>query len=238
MRFKTVIFDLDDTLYPEWDYVRSGFHAVEDFLVSAGIGCAGISTVWYQMRRTGEQKVFDNWLSSGMSETENVVALFGGTEAAVGVLIDVFRGHEPDINAHPGIEELLTQIRNQPGGETAICLVSDGHLDTQRAKWKALGLSECFDVVVFNDELGREHWKPSPTGINLALAKLQREARDAVYIADNPLKDFVAAHRAGVSAIRLKLSDGVYSSIESSGSGSPDVEVTSIQELQHLLLGN
>lgn len=237
MRFKTVIFDLDDTLYPEWDYIRSGFRAVERFLLAAGVGCTDLSTNWYQLRRTGEHKVFDSWLRSGTDAAEIVAALFGDSEAALRTLIDVFRGHEPDINAYPGIEEMLNLIRNQPDAETAVCLVSDGHLSTQRAKWRALGLSRFFDVVVFNDELGRECWKPSPAGLNLVLATLQREASDAVYVADNPLKDFDAAHRAGVYAIRLRLPDGVYSSIEGSGSGSSDVEVTSIQDLKDLLLG-
>lgn len=237
MRFKTVIFDLDDTLYPEWDYIQSGFRAVERFLLSAGVSCTDLSSDWFQLRRTGEQKVFDNWLRSGTDAAENVTALYGGSEAALRTLINVFRDHEPEINAFLGIEELLSLIQNQPAAETAICLVSDGHLSTQRAKWRALGLSRFFDVVVFNDELGRECWKPSPAGLNLVLEKLQREASDAVYVADNPLKDFDAAHRAGLCAIRLRLPDGVYSSIEGSGSGSPDVEVTSIQELEHVLLG-
>ncbi len=29
---KAVVFDLDDTLYREYDYVKSGFHAVADYL--------------------------------------------------------------------------------------------------------------------------------------------------------------------------------------------------------------
>jgi putative hydrolase of the HAD superfamily len=237
VRFHTVIFDLDDTLYPEWDYIRSGFVAVERFLVEAGVeGCDGISDRWFRVRRTGERRVFDLWATSDETAARQARDSVAPTETLVSVLIDVFRRHEPSIEPFPGIKELLTSLTSDNHGECRVGLVSDGPLEVQRAKFARLGLEQYFHATVFSDELGRHNWKPSPAPFLEVLRRLNRTATGSVYVADNPLKDFAGARAAEMKSIRLRRSDGVYASIEATDTEyQPDEEVTSVLALGRMV---
>ena len=85
-----------------------------------------------------------------------------------------------------------------------IGLISDGYLDVQKLKFKALGLSDYFDAVVFSDEWGRESWKPSQVPFEHCLGKLNVAPHEALYIGDNPLKDFLGANQLGMHSVWIK----------------------------------
>jgi putative hydrolase of the HAD superfamily len=237
VRFRTVIFDLDDTLYPEWDYIRSGFVAVEHFLIKAGVeGCEGISDRWLQTRRTGERRVFDLWAASDDLAACMARRLVAPLEELAPALIEVFRQHEPTIEPFPGIEDLLASLTSAGDGECRIGLVSDGQLEVQRAKFTRLGLGGFFHATVFSDELGREFWKPNPAPFHEVLRRLRRAPDDAVYIADNPLKDFIGARAASLSTVRLRVPGGVYASIETEHAAyQADREVDSVTALMEVV---
>lgn len=232
MRFRTVIFDLDDTLYPEWDFIRSGFRAVEQHLTSLGVNCCGISERWYSIRRAGEPRVFDRWLNSAEPSARQAWQHFGSSQHAVNALVDLYRTHEPIIDPHPGVIDLLAKLRWSQNGHVKLGLLSDGYLRTQRAKLTALRLTNFFDAIVFSDELGREHWKPSPTPFFEVLERLGSTGDDAVYVGDNPTKDFLGARRAGLSSARLRLPTGVYSGLDPDDeSHRPDFEFDYLESL-------
>ena len=90
------------------------------------------------------------------------------------------------------------------GRDVAVGLVCDGDARIQRNKLRALGLESHFDIVVFADELGREHRKPSPVSLLAALTGLGVTARDAVFVGDRPERDVAAASAAGMRAIRVR----------------------------------
>jgi putative hydrolase of the HAD superfamily len=166
---------------------------------------------------------FDRWFAG-----------FGFVDKAlVGAAVGVYRGHEPQIAPYAEIPPLLARLRrckkdgsrrwritqtpratqrkgNSEAREICLGIVSDGYLDVQKKKLEALGLSDWFDVVVFSDELGRESWKPSPAAFQLACERLGVLPSEAVYVGDNPKKDFLGARRAGVASIWLKLQGGMY----------------------------
>ena len=74
----------------------------------------------------------------------------------------------------------------------------------QRAKLVALGLDDHFAVVVFSDELGREHRKPDPLPFLTALRGLDVQPGDAVYVGDRPEKDVAGALGVGMRCIRVR----------------------------------
>ncbi|MFT7668303.1 MAG: FMN phosphatase YigB (HAD superfamily) [Planctomycetota bacterium] len=92
---------------------------------------------------------------------------------------------------------LLAEISNyrQLGGKTA--LVSDY---PARAKLKALGASDLFDVVVANGEAdGPTQLKPSPVGFLAAAEGLGVAPEDCLVIGDRDDADGEAARRAGMA---------------------------------------
>lgn len=224
MSLEAVIFDLDDTLFSERHYVLSGFRAVASWLGDRHRLEEG--RAFAELRDLFEQDVrgdtFDLWLADrDLSEA-----------VAVQDMVFVYRRHVPSISPAPGVPELLARL----GERTRLGLVSDGYASVQRAKFKALGLEPHFDAVVFSDELGREHWKPSPRPFEVVTELLGVAPANCVYVADNPTKDFIGARSIGMATVRLRRPEGVYALAEPpSAAHAPDFEVIETAAIGPLL---
>jgi putative hydrolase of the HAD superfamily len=223
---QAVVFDLDDTLYPERQYVESGFRAVAEWAhqhlgIPSHAGYAGLVTLFSQGVRG---QTFDCWL-----ERHGIVS-----KDAVAQLVRVYRTHAPALRPFPEVTPLLTALRHRH----RLGLLTDGYVSVQQRKLDALGLEPYFDAVVFSDVLGRERsaWKPSLIPFRTTLERLGVKATAAVYVGDNPLKDFVGARHCGLGTIRLRLAGGVYNAFEPKDSAqAPDYTVTSWTHLRLLL---
>jgi putative hydrolase of the HAD superfamily len=95
---------------------------------------------------------------------------------------------------------VLTELRARGH---LLALLSDGWAEVQRRKLAALGLGRFFDKVVLTDELSREAWKPSPLGFEHILVELGVTGEAAMYVSDNPHKDFAGPHRLGMRTVRI-----------------------------------
>ncbi|AFY95661.1 HAD family hydrolase [Chamaesiphon minutus] len=204
-KLQAIIFDLDDTLYSERDYVLSGFQAVADWAaINLGIeavkGYATLANLYFEGVRNN---TFDRWLTLHAIDRSDLVP----------TLLDVYRQHIPKIEPFPEIVEILKTL----AGSYQIGLVSDGYLAVQQRKWTALGLDAFFDAVVFSDSLGRENWKPSTAPFKLVLEQLNILPEFSVYIGDNPRKDFLGARQLGMQTIWFKRAMAEYGTLEPPG---------------------
>lgn len=224
-RWHAVVFDLDDTLYLERDYVRSGFRAVAVWAEGKlGVEAeAGFETLW-QLFKDGVRGItFNRWLASHTLESEELVD----------EMVAVYRAHTPGIKPLPGATSLLTRLQ----ARCRLGLVSDGYLAVQQRKLSSLGLARHFEAIVFSDAWGREAWKPSVTPFRAVLSKLgDVEPARAVYVADNPAKDFVGPREIGMASIRLRHPAGLHSGVgPPSPAYAPDAEIESLLELEETL---
>ena len=81
-------------------------------------------------------------------------------------------------------------------------------------------------------ELGVGFSKPHPAAYRAAIGRLGVEAADTVYVADNPVKDFIGARSVGMASVRLRRPDGIYAELEPvSREHAPDFEITDLQHL-------
>ncbi len=222
MKSQAVVFDLDDTLYPERDYVLSGFRAVAHWMeaqsgVHAERGYAELYTLYEQGVR-GD--TFNRWLAQHQ------------LDISIADLVTLYRAHIPVIETFPAVSNLLNTLSRH----YKLGLLSDGYLVVQQHKLSALGLSEYFDAIVFSDSLGRDAWKPSPQPYQVALQQLQIAPDQAVYVGDNPLKDFLGARRAGMKSIWYHRPEGEYGTIvPPSEMHQPDCVITRLEELPAVL---
>jgi len=186
---KAVIFDLDDTLYNEKDFVHSGFKAVAKYLAKFGLDKRNLFQNMLELLNTnGRGRIFDDVLKR--------YDLY--SDVNVNILLYIYRYHCPDIKLSKEAIEILKFLRNK-GIKTGI--ITDGIAAVQKNKVKSLGLNELMDLIVYTDLLGTHCWKPSQIPFQVALNILHVLPKNAVYIGDNPQKDFEGANKAGIRTI-------------------------------------
>ncbi len=221
---RAVVFDLDDTLYPERAYVLSGFRAV---------------ALWCEDRfAIRADHAFDEMcelLDSGVRrDTFDRFCEAHGLDAQASIpeMVRVYRRHQPNLTPYEGVLDMLKRC----GERYLLGLVSDGYLDVQQAKLMALGIGPLFDGVVFSDELGRDHWKPSTRPFETISEMLGVQPDQAVYVGENSLKDFLGARRAGMRTIRVLGPAGFYThEPPPSPEHAADLEIGSLADLEHAL---
>lgn len=183
-----IVFDLDDTLYLERDYVRSGFHAVGAWALRE-FALGDVAAVAWRLfldgvRRTTITDAFAR-LGRPLDDAETAVA------------VHVYRTHPPQIALCPDADDALHGLS---GVHTAI--ITDGPAASQRAKIEVLGLDDRVDEIVVTDE--RAGWaKPASHAFSFIEERFATRPDECTYVADNPLKDFAAPARLGWSMIRI-----------------------------------
>ncbi|NJK79923.1 MAG: HAD family hydrolase [Chloroflexaceae bacterium] len=224
-RWHAIIFDLDDTLYPEQAYVLSGFRAVAQWAavhldIPAVQGYAELHQLFQQGVR-GD--TFNRWLHLHSLDAD----------ALVPQLVQVYREHTPLLEPFPEIPALLDRLCNT----CRLGLVSDGYLAVQQRKFAALGLGHAFQAVVFSDQWGRQAWKPSVQPFQAVVQQLRIAPDQAVYIADNPTKDFLGARQIGMATIRVQWVGGEYAHlVPPTPAHAPDITLTTPDELATVLV--
>lgn len=184
-----VVFDMDDTLYSEQDYVKSGYRAIaERYSDIEGLA----EKLW---------KAFEN----GLPAIDTVFAserIFQYKDEA----LTIYREHIPDIRMYTGVAEMLERIRHS-GREVG--MITDGRPSGQRAKIYAL--KPKIDKIIVTDELGGiEYRKPNPRAFAMMSEMMQLEYERMVYVGDNIKKDFKAPTMLGMRCIWFQNPEGLY----------------------------
>ena len=190
---KAIIFDLDNTLYPEETYVQSGFKAVARYL-SEKYDCdfdTLFSKIMDIFNEDGRGAVFDR-LVNDLNFNENV-----------STLVYIYRYHFPEISLYSESITLLDNLKDN----YKLSLITDGRAFVQKRKVDALDIEEYFDIIIFTDVLGEDYWKPSVEPYKLVLSMLKCDAKDAYYIGDDPYKDFKAPKELGMKSIQVKIEE-------------------------------
>lgn len=174
-----VVFDLDDTLYNELDYLRSAYKAIALFLDP---------DQWKALF----SKMFSIYRSKG-----NVFEfLTQSYPVEMPVLLDLYRNHNPDIQLFDGVLEVFNAIKSKGG---KIGIITDGRSATQRAKLKNLGVLPYIDHLVISEEFGSE----KPNIANFKAVENALSGDKYYYIADNLKKDFIGPNALGWTSVAL-----------------------------------
>ncbi|MBE6688967.1 MAG: HAD family hydrolase [Ruminococcaceae bacterium] len=190
---KAVIFDLDDTLYSEKEYVRSGYRAIAAILPQ-------VERMEEKLWQAFEQK------KSAIDEVLRAEGLY--TEELKQQCLSVYRFHQPNIHFYNGTKELLIQLRSD-GYKLGI--ITDGRPEGQRAKIKALGLDELVDCIIVTDELGGiEFRKPCIMAFEQMQRTMDVPFKKMVYVGDNTKKDFMAPEKLGMRSLWFNNDNGIY----------------------------
>ncbi|MGM9841954.1 MAG: HAD family hydrolase [Candidatus Limisoma sp.] len=181
-----VAFDLDDTLYPEYDFVVSGYRAVAELLP-----------------KHDRQRAVEVMLQAYDDGVNPFDALVAATRCTVPIadMVAAYRYHKPTLRLEPTVRQALQRLADAGVG---LALITDGRTTTQRNKIESLGLDEFFGSQVYISEAEGVD-KTSAQSFERVMATLPAERY--AYVGDNPAKDFAAPNRLGWLTVCLRGTD-------------------------------
>lgn len=192
-----IAFDLDDTLYKEIDYVKSGYQAIATEASRLGL-IAFDDAVAILEEAAGT--------AAGLDELSAIVSQNHlGCGFDVARMLHIYRYHTPKISLSSATRNLLDRVKES--GED-MALITDGRSATQRAKISALGLNRYFspENIIISEETGADKTTPTPFEL---LMKRNPGAERFVYIGDNSAKDFRWPNALEWDTVQLNDCEGI-----------------------------
>lgn len=203
-----VVFDLDDTLYSEKQYVRSGYKAVAKLLGNESL----VGKLW---------GYFENG-KAAIDELLNELGCMKKKEKC----LNVYREHIPEITLYNGVASLILELKNKG---IKVGIITDGRVSGQRKKVQALGLDKLVDDIIITDELGGVQFrKPCDIAFRIMQRRWGLLFEQMVYVGDNALKDFQAPRQLGMRWVHFINKDGLYL-------GSCDKCENSVESVEELI---
>jgi putative hydrolase of the HAD superfamily len=219
---EALIFDLDDTLYPESAFVLSGYRAVARFIADSNL--CDFDIAYSCMAETyaaeGKFRVFPALIETLAKETVRLKDL-----------VEVYRQHAPSICLFPGYAELLRTLAL----DYRLGVITDGLPAVQARKVQALGLECLINKIIYTWEYGKDKEKPHPFPFSLMLDFLQVKPESALFVGDNPHKDCDGAHGAGMKCARIRCSKAATIQSDDEIQGQPEFMMTTLLQLPQIL---
>ena len=185
-----VIFDLDDTLYSEKQYVRSGYKAVAKLLGDEALA----DRLW---------TYFENG-KPAIDELLNELGCMGRKEEC----LEAYREQIPESALYHGVSELIQDLKSKG---IKVGIITDGRVSGQKRKLQALGLDKLIDDIIITDELGGTQFrKPCDIAFRIVQRRWSIPFEQIVYVGDNAEKDFQAPKQLGMRTLYFENEDGLY----------------------------
>lgn len=178
------VFDLDDTLYKEIDFLKSAYRYIAS-----------------KVDKDNSSRLYKKMLEDYYSGV-NAFQLISQScpQYTMDKLLELYRRHYPDITLDSDTTSTLSYLKNF--GKTG--LITDGRSLTQRNKIKALGIENYFDKILISEETGNS--KPD---LRLFEQFHEYNASTYFYIANDTSKDFLAPNQLGWKTICLMDSNSI-----------------------------
>jgi HAD superfamily hydrolase (TIGR01549 family) len=189
---KGVIFDLDDTLYSEKEYIKSGYRVVADLLGDRNL----------------TDKLWD-YFEKGKPAIDSLLEELGCKERKEECLW-AYREHVPQIKLYEGMDDLIERLKTKG---VKVGIITDGRVSGQKKKIQALGLDKKVDDYIITDELGGIQFrKPCDIAFRIMQNRWRIPYEQMLYIGDNVDKDFQAPRQLGMQSLWFRNKDGLYQS--------------------------
>ncbi len=217
-----VVFDLDDTLYPERSFAISAFDAAAKW-AKATHGIDGLAA---DMTRLLDEGHLGHLFPLVLEQR-------GLDRAHAAGLIDAYRRHEPKQLA---VYDDVVPVLQQYSAVGPLGLITDGTVSVQRAKVRALGLEHRFQEIIFTHGLGgRDFAKPHPAAYEAMQTAIGAAGDRFVYVGDNPSKDFVSPNRMGWTTVQIVRPQRIHASAKVVAGGAAHHIIETLAELPALL---
>ncbi len=206
------IFDLDDTLYRERDFLKSAYYSI----------C-------HELFPENALNLYNEMLGihlSGGNAFNFLIEKYPAKKISLEKLVYLYRNHFPDISLREGVLEMIQALKSR---ESKFGIITDGRKITQRNKVEALGIGKLIDKLLISEEFGES--KPAPA-LYESFMKSENQ-KQFYYIGDNIHKDFVTPKKLGWFCIGILDSENVHRQILSEVSNEylPHIFIKSFTEI-------
>lgn len=189
MAKQVIAFDLDDTLYKEIDFVKSGYQAVLNELSKK----YSINTNHILKKMLNSDNAFNSLLNDIKSE-------YSEAKENIDWCLNIYREHIPNITLSQDTYDTIIKLYNQ---SIPLCIITDGRTITQANKINSLGLYKLIDpeYILISENIGKD--KFSSTAFEILMSFFSKNT-EFVYIGDNTHKDFLWPNKLGWKTICIK----------------------------------
>lgn len=218
---KALIFDLDDTLYNEADFVLGAFKVVAQYLSKK-----------HKLDRDELYQAMLRLLAdNGRGRIFNDICGLYNLDEDINNLVEVYRNAVPNISLYEDAEYFLNYCR----GKCKKGLITDGIHYVQWNKIRLLDLEKYFDCIIVTDDHGKDFWKPSIKPYAKMAEELGVAFDEMICIGDNPRKDFYGARQLGIYTVRIIRPVGDHMGLRLGRDYEADREITSMYELKEMI---
>ena len=192
-QIEALVFDLDGTLYDEYDFIRQAYLAVSKVMAGGS--------------KSDENKIYESlcrlWLSHGSSAPVFQMAYedakgYSPDKMLLKRCVEAFRNADFEIDLSARTIDFLNLTADQPKA-----IITDGNSILQRKKFEKLKLDRWIDKdnVFVSGDYGKQYYKPDPYMGELAKQKIKADR--FLYYGDREI-DEEFAQRAGFEFIKVR----------------------------------
>lgn len=210
------VFDLDDTLFQEIDFLKSAYRHIANLLQPRI--CFDLYEEMYTRYRRGENVFL--WIISQYGRFMR--------DVDINWLLKEYREHLPEIQLKADADLFLQTLREL---SIPMGLITDGRSITQRNKLKALGIEALFQDIIISEEFGSE----KPDARNFEYFENTYPGKRFFFIGDNPAKDFVVPLQLGWTTICIESRGQNIHAQDFDSYPKPHFILSSLQEIELLL---
>lgn len=189
--YKIIIFDLDDTLILEMDYILSGFDHISreisfDYDIKQDV-------IYYELLNSFEES-YDLVINRTLDKLK-----LQFNKVSIEKYVNSYRHHMPILFFSNDVLAEITKLHQK----YILAIITDGDQNSQAKKLQALNASKYFDKIIITDRLGKEFWKPNPKSFELLKEEYAVDFEQMIYVGDNECKDFHIKNIYPITTIRL-----------------------------------
>ena len=203
-KFEAVIFDLDNTLYPEADYRSCAYLEIAGFLAEK---LELKQENLFNKMDSLYNKYGDRYLFQHLLEYCGITGELQKKYIS-NHLVPIYRNCDCDLTLYKDALEILEYLerKNYKTG-----LITNGGPETQWNKINLLGIEKYFDqIIVTGEHWPQKNWKPDIKPFKLCFDKLKVKPENSLYTGDKKDVDIKGAQKAGCLGILIDrdLQDG------------------------------
>jgi len=181
-----ILFDLDDTLYPEKQYIYQGFWAVAQYFQSKyRLEATKVYLELVFIFKKQSKRVFDDFLKENNIDEDPRY------------IVNIYRSAKRNLSLY---SDVLENLKFQKKIGNKLILVTNGHSEVQKGKIRNLKLAEYFDDIFILDNFGKEYWKPSVLIFDNIYDKYKGDLADYIFVG-NGQEDLEFAKKIGIRFI-------------------------------------